>query len=216
MSRAEQIRAYLRTVGATSPETAVQRSQIRAALGLTKNQSSSGINDLKTAGFIASVGEVRTMGYYVTGKVPAVALGPAEVREREKARQIRRRRMAGSLSRAEYLAGCAAKRDAAAAEREQRKQARAAKKGAKKSGAKRQKVSVAKLLERKRNAIRVGKARAALKHEHRFTSIKPVQVAQPLPSSADFLAAGGVIERLEGFAPRPFRAMPFNNRAEAA
>jgi hypothetical protein len=42
-------------------------------------------------------------------------------------------------------------------------------------------------------------------------------VAQVFPSSADFIAANpDKFEQLGGFAPRPFRAMPFNNRAEAA
>jgi hypothetical protein len=216
MSRAERIRDYLRQNGATTPESGITRTQIRAALGLTKNQSSSGINDLKSAGFLASVGEVRGMRYYVTDKVPMVPMAPDAKREAEKARQIRRRRMAGSLSRAEYLAKFAAKRDAEAAERAQRKAARAAAKQAKQTRAERKKANVAQL-ERKRNAIRVGKARAALKNEYRFTSTAPVkqQIAPP-QSVEEWLAQGGTVERLDAFAvSKPFRAIGFNNREAA-
>jgi hypothetical protein len=215
VSRAETIREYLRQNGATTPESGITRTQIRAALGLTKNQSSSGINDLKSAGFLASVGEIRGMRYYVTGKVPMAPLTPDAKRESEKARQIRRRRMAGSVSRAEYLAGLAAKRDAEAAERAQRKAARAANKAA---NQRREalKAAAAKVIKAKKVAKTVAKVRAVAESNYRFTSIKVAQVAAPLPSSDDFIRAGGVVQVIGNEIGKPFRAMPFNNRAEAA
>jgi hypothetical protein len=216
MSRAERIREYLRQNGATTPESGITRTQIRAALGLTKNQSSSGINDLKRAEFIASVGEVRTMRYYVTGKEPAVPMTPDAKRESEKARQIRRRRKAGSVSRAEWLARIWAKRNKEAADLLERKARRAAKRDAEKQQAA-LKAAAAKVIKAKKVAKTVAKVRAVAESNYRFTSTAPVkqQIAPP-QSVEEWLAQGGTVERLDAFAvSKPFRAIGFNNREAA-
>lgn len=215
MSRAEQIRDYLRQCGAVSPDGAVTRAQISRAVGMTGVQLSPCINDLKRQNFVATVGEIGSRRYYSTGKVAHVPMHPAELRAREVERQARRRRKAGQMPRAEYEALCAQERAAkleaskvkrAAAEKERNR--RRSEQRRKDRAVVRAQAIVAQMRVPKKPRVVMG---GLDKHGPGKSSIAQPKTAEAWPSVEDFIKAGGVIQVLRnGEVSQPFRAIGFN------